>query len=54
MSHWPQGVILALNVISLVSNVANRKSVFDTLIAPAIGLGLLYAGGFFACWGIAP
>lgn len=54
MSSWPQVVILACHAIALVSNVANGKGVFDTLVVPAIGLGLLYAGGFFACWGIVP
>lgn len=51
---WPQYTVLGLNAFLLVCNVIDRKGVFETLVAPGLGLGLLYAGGFFAGLGWAP
>lgn len=51
---WPQYTVLAFHAVALVANVIEGKGVLQTLAAPAIGLGLLYAGGFFAGLGFAP
>lgn len=51
---WPQITFLSLMVFGLGSQAAKGHKLGLTLTANAITLGLLYAGGFFSCFGWAP
>lgn len=61
MSTWPQWTMLALHTIALIYN-ANKDGVnragavgtITTIIAFVAPMTILYYGGFWSVWGIAP
>ncbi len=60
MIAWPQAIIVGLSCISLGITIAKHgepqgnHSIWTTAIASVGTYALLYYGGFFSVWGIAP
>jgi hypothetical protein len=60
MSHWPQVLSLVLSVVNVLSSFfragkeGNGMVIIAAVTSAAISQGILYEGGFYACWGFSP